>query len=296
MYRIGDFSRMSRVTVKALRHYDAVGLLRPSHVDDASGYRYYTAEQLPQLYRILALKDIGFSLEQIASLLQKGVAAQELHGMLRLRQAEIESKIQEEQERLIRVEARLKLMEQENIMANYDIVIKSVEPIRVVSVRDKIAAYPAIGALYGELYGFLRRNHIRPTGLAAAIYHDSEYKDTDIDAEAVLAIETAGTASERHQDDGKPWPATLPGIGSKSDDERIRIYELPFIEQAACTVHHGSFKTLEQAYQALWQWVNENNYKVCAPTRELHIYCGEGTVSPDDETYVTEIQFPVQKA
>ena len=70
MLRIGDFSRLARVTIKTLHHYDEAGLLRPAHVDAQTGYRYYTATQLETLRRILLLKDLGFTLEEIRELLR----------------------------------------------------------------------------------------------------------------------------------------------------------------------------------------------------------------------------------
>jgi DNA-binding transcriptional MerR regulator len=88
MIKIGDFSKLSLVSIKTLRYYDEMGLLKPVHVDQFTGYRYYSADQLSRLHRILALKDLGFSLEQIARVLNEGVSAEQLRGMLRLRQAE----------------------------------------------------------------------------------------------------------------------------------------------------------------------------------------------------------------
>jgi len=113
MIKIGDFSRISRVPVKTLRYYDEVGLLKPVEVDRFTGYRYYSLDQLSRLNRILALKDLGFSLEQIAQLLDENLPAAQIRGMLRMKQAELQDRVREEQERLARVEARLRQIEQE---------------------------------------------------------------------------------------------------------------------------------------------------------------------------------------
>ncbi|HLB47902.1 MAG TPA: helix-turn-helix domain-containing protein [Anaerolineales bacterium] len=106
MIKIGDFSKLSQATVKALRLYDEMGLLKPARVDNFTGYRYYSADQLPRLNRILALKDLGFSLEQIAQLLKDDLPVEQLRGMLKMKRAEIEQRLEDEQERLTRVEAR----------------------------------------------------------------------------------------------------------------------------------------------------------------------------------------------
>src|SRR5215510_14368227 len=130
MFRIGDFSRLTGVSVKTLHHYDDMGLFRPLRVDPFTGYRYYSFEQLPRLNRILALKDLGFSLEQIARILDDDLSAEQLTGMLRLRQAELQQQAQEAQERLERVKARLNQIKQEGKMSEHEIILKRVEPIK----------------------------------------------------------------------------------------------------------------------------------------------------------------------
>src|SRR6266498_5602480 len=126
MIRIGDFSKLSRVSVKTLRFYDEMGLLKPVEVDRFTGYRYYEFDQLPRLYRILALKDLGFSLEEISQLLEDGLSTEQMRGMLKLRRAEIRQRVEEETARLERVDGWLRQIEQENSMSKYDIVIKKI--------------------------------------------------------------------------------------------------------------------------------------------------------------------------
>jgi DNA-binding transcriptional MerR regulator len=87
MFKIGEFSRLSRVSVRMLRHYDQLGLLKPSRTDNFTNYRYYSADQLPRLNRILALRDLGFSLEQIGNMLDEELSAEQLMGMLNLKRA-----------------------------------------------------------------------------------------------------------------------------------------------------------------------------------------------------------------
>jgi DNA-binding transcriptional MerR regulator len=86
--KIGDFARLIQVSVVTLRHYDEIGLFKPAVVDRQNGYRYYSVAQLPRLYRILALKDLGFSLEQIDKVLS-GLTLEQLRGMLKMKQAEV---------------------------------------------------------------------------------------------------------------------------------------------------------------------------------------------------------------
>src|SRR5215469_7845199 len=124
MFSIGEFARHGRVSVRMLRHYDAVGLLRPAFVDPASGYRSYRASQLAQLNRIIALKDLGFTLQQVQAILDEQVTAAELRGMLKLRRAEIHAHIEAETARLARVEARLLSIEDEARVPVDGVVIK----------------------------------------------------------------------------------------------------------------------------------------------------------------------------
>jgi DNA-binding transcriptional MerR regulator len=124
MFKIGDFSRLTRVTVKALRHYDRLGLLKPDHIDGTSGYRYYTAAQLPRLERLLALKDLGFSLEQVGRLLDADLSAAQLRQLMHQKGAEVRATIAAEQERLARIEARVRQLDATERAARYPVTLR----------------------------------------------------------------------------------------------------------------------------------------------------------------------------
>src|SRR3990172_2087458 len=124
MFRIGEFSKFSRVSVRMLRHYDQLGLLKPSHIDTVTNYRYYSADQLPRLNRILALRDLGFSLEQIADMLDEDLTSEQLLGMFKLKRAETEQEMQEEQARLARLEARIYQLSGKEDRAMYDVILR----------------------------------------------------------------------------------------------------------------------------------------------------------------------------
>src|SRR5215831_18698381 len=134
MIRIGDFSRLARVSVVTLRHYDDLGLLKPARVDPETGYRYYTPDQLPRLNRILALKELGFSLEQVARLSSAELPAAQIRGMLVLQRAQLEQQVREQRARLAAVEARLQDIECEGAPPAFDIVVRPVEPQLVASI------------------------------------------------------------------------------------------------------------------------------------------------------------------
>jgi DNA-binding transcriptional MerR regulator len=142
MFSIGDFAKLGRVSVRMLRHYDAIGLLRPAAVDPASGYRFYNADQLRRLNRVIALKDLGFTLQQVQAILDDKVDVVELRGMLRLRRAQIEAQLADDATRLAGVEARLRMIEKEGHMGTEDVVLKEVAPLRVATLSAVAASYP----------------------------------------------------------------------------------------------------------------------------------------------------------
>ena len=272
MFKISDFARLCRLSVKALRYYDELGLLKPAQIDRFTGYRYYSIDQLPRLNRILALKDLGLSLEQIARLLDNELPPDQLRGMLKLKRAELQQQVEQDRARLARVEARLRQIEQEGKMPTYDVVVKKTEPQWVASVRGVVPTPPEQGALWAELDAYLGQCKVGPTGPCFTIYHDPEYKERDWDLEVCMPL-------------GTPTPG----------HERVRVYELPAVETMACTIHHGPFVTISQAYGALMQWIQDNGYRITGPCREVYLREAEN-ISQTDPNTVTEIQFPVEKA
>src|SRR5262245_60646646 len=143
MFSIGEFAVMGRLSVRMLRHYDAIGLLTPARTDPFTGYRYYTADQLSRLNRIIALKDLGFTLQQVHTILAEKLDAVELRGMLRLRRAQLQDHLEAETARLGRIEARLRLIESEGHMNTEEVVLKPVPPVRVAELSAVAASYDA---------------------------------------------------------------------------------------------------------------------------------------------------------
>lgn len=271
MFKIGDFSRLSQVPVKTLRYYDEIGLLHPEQVDRFTGYRYYSAHQMERLNRILALKDLGLTLEQIRQMLEQNLPADQLRGMLRLKQAELAQEVHETRSRLVRVEARLKQIEQEQSMPEYEVCIKKISPLRVASVRGIIPRYSEQGELWCELEDTLRKYAIQPTGPCFAMYHDPGYMEHNPDTEACYPV-NAELIQEGH----------------------FKVYDLPGGEFASI-IHKGPFNTLNLALATLLKWIEENGYRITGPNREIYLYAGDGPVRQDDPSYVTENQFPVAR-
>lgn len=271
MLKIGDFSRLSRVSVKALRYYDEIGLLKPVEVDRFTGYRYYSADQLPRLNRIVALKDFGLSLAEVSQLLDESLTADRIVAILRGKQADLERQLQDSQRQLARLEKWLKTVEKEVKMPAYEVVVKKVDRQKVASVRDVIPTYGDVGQLFGEVFGYLGSQGVAPVGPPLAIYHDGEYREKDVDAE--VAVPVADKVS---------------GKG------RVKSKELPAVARMACVIHHGGYDSISQAYNAIMTWIDKNGYRITDHDREIYLV-GPGP-GVDPASYVTEIQLPVEKA
>ena len=271
MIKIGDFARLSQVSVVTLRYYDEMDLLKPVKVDTLTGYRFYSADQLPRLNRILALKDLGFSLEQIRLMLADGLTSEQLRGMLTLQRQEVEKRLAGEQQRLQRIEARLRQIELEDKMPKYDVVIKNTPAMLVASQRvtiptnDQVPQY--LGAAYMEVYDYVREQGAKDIGPCFALWHSPAEVYENEDAEAIVPIDR-----------------------SLRGTERVRVYELPST-QVAAVVHQGDFEDFTQGHAALLEWIDANGYQIVGPYREIYIKHDKSELS--DTT--TEIQFPVEK-
>jgi len=245
MIKIGDFARLSQVSVVTLRYYDEMDLLKPVKVDHFTGYRYYSADQLPRLNRILALKDLGFSLEQIKFMLADSLALEQLRGMLKMQRSEVKKRLSDEQERLMRIEARLRQIELEDKMPNYDVVIKTAPAILVASRRvtiptnDKVPEY--LGPAYTQVYAYLREQGVKEDGLCMTLWHSPADVYANEDAEAIVVID-------------HPLPGT----------DQVKVYELP-PTQVAAVVHQGNFEEFTQGHAALLEWVDANGYRIVGP-------------------------------
>ncbi|NDJ53032.1 MAG: MerR family transcriptional regulator [Chloroflexi bacterium] len=270
MFKIGEFSQLSKVTVKTLRYYADIDLLPPAHIDLQSGYRYYQVDQLPRLNRILALRDLGFSLDQIRRLLDDDLSAEQLRGMLRMRQAQIAEQIETERSRLAQVEMRLRSIEQEGTVAQYDVILKPGEAVEVAFLRRIVPSYDQMGPLFGELFQEVAAAGLTPAGPPMTIYHDSEYKPQNADVEVAVPVNGAANSSN---------PALLRTLAASE-------------ALASCMVQ-GSYDHISGGYEAMMHWLQDNPYSASGPPREIYLRGPESTANPDE--YLTEIQFPVYK-
>jgi DNA-binding transcriptional MerR regulator len=187
---ISDFARLGQVSVRMLRHYDELGLLRPDHVDPWTGYRSYSPEQLHVLNRLVALKDLGFTLDQVRRILLEQVGPEELRGMLRLRRIELEDEARAVSTRLMAVESRLRMIEMEHHMSA-DYVIKSLPAARLVA-RTATLDPERLGEHIGPMFAAVAEGlaHV-PGALATPI---ATYSITEAGMDVAVGYGYAGDA------------------------------------------------------------------------------------------------------
>jgi DNA-binding transcriptional MerR regulator len=284
VFRIGDFARLSRVSIRMLRHYDAVGLLRPAVVDQRTGYRFYAADQLPRLHRILALKDLGFRLDELAPLLGDDVPLSELRALLTKRHDELQRQLLVDRARLAQVDARLSAAEQANGATAFDVVTRAVETQWMASIR---AVVPALGqpveSLFDEVEAFVARRRARAPHSPVMLFHDPPVRGAPVDVEAAVPVSRA--------------------IACRG---RVTVREIAGAPVMACVVYVGGYEQTGAALAALRAWARQHRYVALGPPREVYIrFAADNAevlrlptafLTDGPDRYVTEIQLPVAPA
>jgi DNA-binding transcriptional MerR regulator len=264
MFGIGTVARLAGVSVRTLRYYDEIGLLRPVSVDAQTGYRWYGPEQLHRLHRILALRDLGVRLAEIARLLDDDLSVEELRGILLLKRAEGHDRMATEAERLARVEVRLARME-EMKMDEYDVVVKATDDEWVLAMSEDLGGLddigPAHGRLWPQLHALLEEIGVDrvPPSIAVEVGHDP------IHFTAALSVPDAISLA----------------------DERARTVRLGGLPRAATTVMRGD--DFDGGFAALRAWIADAGEHEAGELREVYLDCD----GPRD-TWVVELQLALE--
>lgn len=267
MLSIGAFAQIGQVTHRMLRHWDTAGLLEPAHVDEFSGYRSYDPAQLERLHRIVALRQLGFGLDDIASILDQGVDADRIAALLRIRRAEVEQEHRIAAARLVDVQRRLHLIEKEKHMSNIEIIEKPLPAVRLAAVRALVADQPEVADVVGPAFDAVADVIGAEKGsLATPI---AQYEMIDDGLEIVVGYAYGGPAQEGFD-----------------------IIELPAAETAVCGIHLGSMEHIAESWQAIHSEVLARGLVHDGPCRELYVRA----VSDDQRDWVTELQQPVRRA
>lgn len=247
LYKIGMFANMNRVTIKTLRYYDEQKLLIPVYVDEENGYRYYAAGQMAQLNRIIALKNMGFSIDDIRKIID---GAEEKSFLLEKKQ-EILKELAVLTEKLSQVESYLA---RESMNLSAPVLIKEIPEAIVCTMKHRIKSYDALFELMPQMGAQMEMLDCKCAQPAYCFTHylESGYKEEDI------LVEICEAVTEKKQDSGD-----------------IVFKVLPKVPMAACIFHKGSYDTLHKSYAILLQYIEENGYAICGNIRESYIMSTE---------------------
>ncbi|WP_029264780.1 MULTISPECIES: MerR family transcriptional regulator [unclassified Microbacterium] len=265
MLSIGAFAQVGQVTHRMLRHWDTAGLLVPAHVDEFSGYRSYDPSQLERLHRIVALRQLGFGLDDISTILERGVDAERIAALLRIRRAEVEQEHRIAAERLVDVERRLHLIERENHMSQIEIVDKPLPAVRLAAIRTIVADQPAVAAVVGPAFDAVAEIIGDQHSLSTPI---AEYETLDDGLQVIAGYAYTGPAQAGFE-----------------------IIELPAAAAAVCGIHLGSMDRIAESWQAIHTEIFARGLVHDGPCRELYVRA----VSEDQSDWVTELQQPVRR-
>ena len=270
MFKIGDFSKLTLVSVRMLRYYDELGLLKPAEVDRFTGYRYYSATQISNLNKIVKLRDMGFLIAEIAEILEASTDHQRLLLKLEEKQREIQQGIAYENEKLDKLEQMIKSIGMESVGMNYEVTIKSIPSCKVVSLREIIPQYNMEGQLWMKLGEFMEEKKLQCIPPGFAIYHDMEFKESDVDVEVAIGVENL-----------------------LEDQGVFKFRETEAVPSMASMMVPGPFENIAPAYNALAEWVEKNNYDMNGAARQI---CHKGPWNENSsEDYLTEVLMPVRK-
>ncbi|GAB2873931.1 MerR family transcriptional regulator [Microbulbifer echini] len=276
MFRIGEFSKIAQTAVSQLRYYDQIGLFQPVHTDGSTGYRYYSTAQLPELNRIIALKELGISLEQIKVMVLKDVSVQEIQGMLLLRKAEIEQTVQEQINRLKIIEARLKEVENSECLNTDEIILKSIAEQLFYSVRKVMPNLFDTIHLVTELREYVpamtEKDQLGPLTI---ILHGDAFSIENVDIEVGFTVKNEVDS-----------PLLLPGGGE------VKGRTLQSEESVISTIRVGAFENGYEKYAQLGRWIENSDFQISGPAKEIFL---KPPSQGNPEDCVCEIQFPVTR-
>ncbi len=271
MFKIGEFSKLTQVSVRMLRYYDETGLLKPAQVNKYTGYRMYSVEQIENLNKILFLRDVGFNVSEIVYALSNW-EDDFIEKQLKIKEQETQRIIKEEKDRLAKIRTAMKDISSEQMAIHYNVTLKAIPSYQVLSLRKIIPNYFYEGHLWKEIYDYIKAEklNISESNYNFAIYHDEEYKDKDVDVEVCIITEEKDVNK-----DGFVFRKTEP------------------FEKVACSMVYGPYENISSVYKSFVHWLEENSqYKMIGISRQV---CHRGAWNEKDPNkYLTEIQIPVE--
>lgn len=270
MLKIGDFSTLSRISIHMLRYYNEIGLLIPHYIDEFTGYRYYSEEQLPVANKIQALKDMGLSLAMIKNILVEYDDTEQLKKYLMLQTSQKKEEIAAMQKQLLLLETTIRNIDRGSSLTNNSITLKEIPKRNVVSFRDTIPSYDQEGILWRSLASetaFQNIQYATPS-YDIAIFHDEGYMEHGIDVEVQRSV-----------------------VGAYQDTAKVHFKTVePII--AATLTFKGTYDWLREANEAIANWISNNNYEFDKPMFNIYHVSPETEQIP--ENMITEVCFPIR--
>lgn len=269
MLKIGELSKLSRVSIRMLRYYDEIGLLKPTRTDAFTGYRYYSESQLPVLGRISALKEIGFSLADIIVMIDAYDEPEKPDAFFekRLRELERQAELTAHQTMLPDT-ARKRLRKEQNM--TYSVSVRTIPERYAATVHMVIPRYEEEGLVWQTLCEETDGMHMIPDEpcLVAAEFPEDEFKEENVEVFAWKTVK-----------------------GKYPDTEHVKFKTLPAVKVASCTVK-GGYEQLPEVYSAVISWVQENGYEPGGAM--FNIYHVSPYETQDPEEFITEVCYPVK--
>ena len=269
MLKIGEFSKISRVSVRMLRHYDEIGLLKPAETDDLTGYRYYSESQLPQISLIRSLRDLGFSLADIIKMTEICDDREKMEVFYERRQRELQRQAEITAHQLMLLESARKRLRKERPMS-YHVSIKTIPERYAATVHMVIPRYEDEGMVWQILREETDSMHMIPDDpcLVAAEFPDDEFKEENVEVFAWKTVK-----------------------GTYPDTEHVKFQTLPAVRAASCVVK-GGYEQMPEVYTAMISWVKENGYEPNGAMFNIYHVSPYETQNPEE--FITEVCYPVK--
>lgn len=286
MLKISEFAQLGQVTVKTLHHYDNIGLLQPASVDPFTNYRYYTVEQLPRIHRIMALRELGLSLEQIAIMLDDDVSPDEIRGMLALRRAEALQQMREAKRQLSMIEFHLHMIEAESDFPRLDVVVKRLEPMRFLSFFAPAHPSYEVGLQHMRMTARAINEAkadgtIKHTGVCIDVFHGEtliSFADPDLGGKQHEIL--LGVTEDQE-------PVTVEDIGP------LTIKEEPAVPAAATLMLSGPQDQDLAKVTLMRRWAIHRGYRY---TRQVRYLSHRGPLQTTDPSeFIAEAQLPLEE-
>lgn len=275
MFKIGEFSKISGLSVDTLHHYEKMNILLPVFTDTFTGYRYYDAAQLVTVNKIVALKDANFSLQEISNLIGSDITVKDFLKLVEDKANFLEEVLKQETEKLNRLRNNIFLIKNGGIPQMNEIIVKRVEPILNAALRKKFHKSrfdEELEYMWEEVNRVIVKNNVKRTVPCMMLYHTGWW---NLDESENLEVEVVEPVTKEFSGEGE-----------------VKVYELPSEDYMACIVHHGSFATIGKVFEELFDWIKQNNYAINGPLREIY-HKGDWATNNTEE-YVTEIQVPIK--